>query len=112
MKKIIVAVISILMLASCGVGSYSVSSGKADECMISFTSAKKTAITVFIDDQVFDMSTVQTKAFKKDRRIKETSLNTIILKPGAHDVKVIEGENEVYSKKLFISTGEHKIVEL
>ena len=38
MKKILIALIGALMLSSCGVGSYSVSSGKADEGMISFVS--------------------------------------------------------------------------
>jgi len=112
MKKILFAAISLLILVGCGVGSYSVSSGKADESMLSFTSVKKLPIIVVVDDQIFNLTSVQTKAYKKDRKIKETDKNTIILKPGTHTVKVLSDEKELYSKTLFISTGEHKIIEL
>lgn len=113
MKKILILLVAGLLLAvSCGVGSYSVSSGKADECSISFTMADKTPITVNIDGAKYDVEAVKTSAFKVNRDIKFTSANTIYLKPGAHDVKVILGGKQIYSKKLYISVQEHKIVEL
>ena len=71
MKKIIIAFIGALMLTSCGVGSYSVSSGKADEGMISFVSEFKTPITVTVDNNNYDVYTVKTKAWRKDRNIKK-----------------------------------------
>ena len=46
MKKMMIALIGAIMLSGCGVGSYSVSSGKADEAMISFVSEAQTPIIV------------------------------------------------------------------
>ena len=112
MKKIIIAAISALLLTSCGVGSYSVSSGKADEAAISFTTAKATPITVTIDDATYDLSSVKDVAWKTDRKIKKTAKNTIYLTPGTHNVTVVIAGNQVYSKKLFLSASEHKVVEL
>lgn len=112
MKKIIIALIGALMLTSCGVGSYSVSSGKADEGMISFVSDAKTPITVMIDNNSYDVYTVKTKAWRKDRNIKKTAQNTIFLTPGQHNVVVTMNGKEVCNKKVFISTQEHKVIEL
>ena len=112
MKKIIIAFISALFLTSCGVGSYSVSSGKADEGMISFVSESKTPITVTIDGNAHDVITVKTKAWTKDRNIKITAQNTIFVAPGQHTVVVMMNGNEVCNKKVFISTQEHKVIEL
>jgi len=112
MKKIIFAVIAAIALSSCGVGSYSLSSGKADEAFISFTTAKATPITVTIDGSKYEISSVKDKAWKTDRKIKQTALNTIKLVPGTHDVKVQMNGNEVFSRKLVISVSEHKVIEL
>lgn len=112
MKKIIISIIGALMLVSCGVGSYSISSGKADEGMISFVSESKTPITVTIDDDSYNVYTVKTKAWRKDRNIKKTAQNTIFLTPGQHNVIVNMNGKEVCNKKVFISTQEHRIIEL
>lgn len=112
MKKIIIAFIGALVLAGCGVGSYSVSSGKADECMISFVSESVTPVTVTIDGTSYDVYTVKTKAWRKDRNIKETARNTIYLTPGQHSVVVVMNGNEICDKKVFISAQEHKVIEL
>ena len=88
MKKIIISFIGALMLTSCGVGSYTVSSGKADEGMISFVSDAKTPITVTIDNNSYDVCTVKTKAWRKGRDIKKTAQNTIFLTPGQHNLVV------------------------
>lgn len=112
MKKMIIAILGALMLTSCGVGSYSVSSGKADEGMISFVSEAKTPVTVTIDNNSFDVYTVKTKAWRKDRNIKKTAQNTIFLAPGQHNVVVSMNGKEVCNKKVFISAQEHKVIEL
>lgn len=88
------------------------SSGKADECFISFTSKDKQNIEVTIDGAQYKIQSVKTSQFKTDKKIKETSQNTIKLVPGTHDVSVKVAGNEVYTRKLYISTQEHKVVEL
>ncbi len=112
MKKMIIAILGALMLTGCGVGSYTVSSGKADEGMISFVSESKTPVTVTIDNDSFDVSTVKAKAWRKDRNIKKTAQNTIFLSPGQHHVVVSMNGKEVCNKKVFISAQEHKVIEL
>ena len=111
MKKIIF-ILTVVLLSSCGVGNYTVSSGKADQGALSFTSAKATNITVLVDDNSYSIQSVKDKAYKTDRKIKQTSANTIYLTPGTHTVKVKMGDEEIYSKQLFISTAEHRIIEL
>ena len=112
MKKLIIALCGALMLCSCGVGSYSVISGKADEGMVSFVSESKTPITVTVDDSSYDIYTVKTKAWRKDRDIRKTVQNTIVMTPGTHQIVVKVNGSEVYAKKVFISAQEHKIIEL
>jgi len=112
MRKIIIAVCAALLLTGCGVGSYSVSSGKADEAAISFVDAGKHAIEVTIDDNTYNVETVKEKAWKTDRRIKQTAQNTIRITPGQHKVTVKSDGKEVYTKSIFVSASEHKVVEL
>lgn len=113
MKKLIsLSVCCFLLLCSCGVGSYSVSSGRADEGMLSIVSAKGDAVSVNVDGEVYDIHTVKTKAWRKDRNIKKTAKNTIFLAPGQHNVVITSQGREIFSKTLFISAQEHKIVEL
>lgn len=111
MKRIIY-ILAIALLSSCGVGNYTVSSGRADQGALSFTTAKATDITVFVDDNSYSIKSVKDKAYKTDRKIKQTSANTIYLTPGTHNVKVKMGDEEVFSKQLYISVSEHRIVEL
>ncbi|MFA5445528.1 MAG: hypothetical protein WC128_08570 [Bacteroidales bacterium] len=116
MKKILfsllIALTSALLLSSCGVGTYSVASGKTDEGGISFVSSKAMDITVMVNESSYDVQTVKEKAYKADRKIKETAKNTIRVKPGTYNVKVVVGGAEVYARKLFISASEHRIIEL
>ena len=112
MKKIIIALIGALLLSSCGVGSYSVSSGKPDESMLSFVSEAQTPISVTVDNDSYDVFTVKAKAWKKDRKIKETAQNTIYISPGKHDITVKINGEQVYHKLIFVSAQEHKIIEL
>lgn len=112
MKRIIIALFSAILFSSCGVGSYSVSSGKSDDASISFTAVAKQAIVVVVDGTEYNVETVKTNSYKTDRNIKKTAMNTIKIQPGQHEVKVFLAGDEVYSKKLFISATEHRIVEL
>ncbi len=112
MKKLFVALFGAVMMTGCGVGSYSISSGKADEAMLSFVSPDKTQISVNVDGNNYDVYTVKTKAWRKDRKIKKTAQNTIVLAPGKHDIEVTMDGNKVCTKKVFISTQEHKVIEL
>ena len=113
MKKLIFAAMaSVLLLSGCGVGNYSISSGKADESAISFTSPKAEDIVVTIDGASHQVKSVKTKTFKTDRKIKQTAQNTIRIAPGTHEVKVEKEGQPVFSKKLFLSASEHKVIEL
>lgn len=112
MRKFILSILGAIFLSSCGVGSYSVSSGKADEAMVSFVSPQEAAISVAIDGENYNIVSVKADAWKKDRNIKKTAKNTIYIAPGQHEVMVqIEGK-EVCHKKIFVSAQEHKIIEL
>lgn len=112
MKKIILAIFGALLLTGCGVGTYSLSSGKPDDAAISFTSTTKQPIVVVIDGTEYNVETVKTKGYRTDRDIKKTALNTIKVQPGQRDVKVLVAGDEVYNKKLLISTAEHRVVAL
>lgn len=112
MKKIFVIALLSLGLCSCGVGSYSVSSGKADEAEISFAAPRRCDLTVTIDSQTYRMQAVKTKAWKSGRRIKPTALNTRTLTPGQHDLSVESEYGKKIEKKIFVSAGEHKVIEL
>lgn len=112
MKKILLIAFIAMFLTSCGVGSYSVTTGLADESSISFVSEKKQNIIVTIDNQQYDVETVKLKAYRNDRSIKRTVANTIVMTPGTHEVKVTLDGNVIYTHKVFVSTGESKIVEL
>ena len=103
-----------MLLTGCGVGNYSVQSGVEDAAFISFTDDVKQDITVTVDNQTYLLKTVRQKAYKSGRNIKQTALNTIKIGPGQHEVKVtltLDG-TDVFYKKIFVSTGEHKIIEL
>lgn len=112
MKKSMIIAAFAMLLTGCGVGNYSVQSGVEDAAFISFTDDVKQEITVTVDNQAYMLKTVKQKAYKSGRNIKQTALNTIKTTPGQHEVKVVLNGNEVFDKKLFLSTGEHKILEL
>lgn len=115
MKKIIalVSLIGTMILTACSVGSQSVSSGVADEGYIWFvTSMEEKAITVDIDGTTYQTQTVKEKEWQKRRDIKATTKGMITVTPGQHAVRVFVDNKEVYSKKLFISASESKMVKL
>ena len=112
MKKSMITAALTILLTGCGVGNYSVQSGVEDAAFISFTDDAKQDITVSVDDRTYYVKTVKQKAYKSGRNIRKTALNTIRITPGQHEVKVLLNGNDVFDKKLFISIGEHKIIEL
>lgn len=112
MKRVLLVLFASLLLTGCGVGSYSVSSGKADEAELSFTSNWKEDLTVVVDNNTFNVQSVRQKDFKAERKLRKTVNNTIKITPGQHDLKVYMKGMEVYSKKIFVSAQEHKIIEL
>lgn len=114
MKKLIFLSVCALLLAGCGVGVYSVSGSHADEALISFTIEGKGAVpvSVSVDGKNYELQAVANVAFKKNRDIKATAKNSIRTTPGTHEVKVFNETGEVFSKKIVVSTGEHRIVEL
>ena len=112
MKKLMIIAAFTMLLTGCGVGNYSIQSGVEDAAFISFTDDAKQDITVTVDDQTYHLKTVKQKAYKSGRNIKQTALNTIKIGPGQHEVKVMLDGADVFDKKIFVSTGEHKIIEL
>lgn len=112
MKKFVFIAALSVFLTGCGVGTYSVQSGVEDAAYISFTDDVKQEIVVNVDSKTYNVYTVKNKAYKSDRNIKQTTKNTIKLTPGQHNVSVMLDGNEVYSRKVFLSTGETKIIEL
>ena len=112
MKKILLITLLTIFMASCGVGSYTVTTGLADEASISFVTDKVQNIIVAIDGQQYNVQTVKLKDYRKDRSIKRTVENTIGVTPGTHEVKVTLDGKEIYTHKVFVSTGESKIIEL
>ena len=112
MKKFILIAALSVFLTGCGVGTYSVQSGIEDAAYISFTDDVKQEIIVNVDNKTYNVNTVKQKAYKSDRNIKLTARNTITLTPGQHIVSVLVNGSEVYSHKIFLSTGETKIIEL
>lgn len=112
MKKSMIIAAFTLMLTGCGVGTYSVQSGIEDAAFISFTDDLKYDIAVAVDDQTYYVQTVKQKAYKSGRNIKQTALNTIKTTTGQHKVTVTVNGNQIFDKKLFLSNGEHKVLEL
>jgi hypothetical protein len=112
MRKILIIALLSVFMASCGVGSYSITTGLADKSEISFVADKKLDITVTIDGQQYEVKTVKLKDYRKDRSIKKTAENTIVLNPGTYYVAVSLDGNEIYTQKIFVSAGENKVIEL
>ena len=112
MIRLILIVAFSALLSGCGVGVYSVQSGYSDVAHIVFTDDTKAEIVVNVDDRTYNVNTVKHKAYKSSRNIKQTAENVIKLTPGQHNVSVFVDGSEVYNRKVFLSTGETKIIEL
>jgi len=112
MKRFLLIAIMTLFMTSCGVGTYSYSSGLENKCGLSFVAEKDTPLTVTVDNQDYSINAVKLKKYRTDRKIKQTTQNTITLEPGKHEVKVVMNGNEVFAKTIFVSGNETKIIEL
>lgn len=113
MKKLIIALLSLIAFVGCGVGTYSLSSGKDDVAEISFVDNDSYSVKVKIDqNDTYDMTTVKEKAYKSGRNIKKISSNVVKVAVGKHFIEVFANNKCVYSKWVFVSAGEHKIIEL
>ena len=112
MKKILLIALLSVFMASCGVGSYTVTTGLEDKSSISFVTDKKQEIVVTVDGQQYNVETVKLKNYRNDRSLKRTVENTIEITPGQHDVRVALDGNVIYTQKIFVSAGENKVVEL
>lgn len=112
MKKIFAIAILMLTMVGCGVGTYSNTSGRSEKASVAFVADTEYAITVDIDGTSYNVNTVALKAYRKDKRIKETAKNTIKLAPGKHDIKVTANGQEVKKDVIFLSNNESKVIEL
>lgn len=112
MKKLVFFLIAIMSLMGCGVGVHSVQSGVEDAAYIFFTDSEKYPIQVFVGDVEYNVETIETRRYKADRKIKETVANTIKVKPGQHDVRVVVDGNQKFAAKLFLSASESKNIQL
>lgn len=116
MKRIIlsfaVILTALLFLPGCGVGVHSVASGKEDVASLVFTDNARHDIIVTIDGKDYSTQTVKVKGYKPGMNIKNTTLNTIKIEPGQHSVIVKSGDEEVFRKRIFVSTGENKVINL
>lgn len=102
----------VLSFVSCGTGSYTVVSGKEDNARICFVANESYSIDVTIDGQNYSTQTVKDSQFKARRNMKETSKTAIIVAPGRHTVEVKKGGQQLYSKEVFVSASDTKVIEL
>jgi hypothetical protein len=114
MKKIlaIFSVFAALVFTACSVGNQTVASGMPDEGYIIFVADEERAVTADIDGTTYQLETIKEKKWRKNRDVKATAKGKISVSPGQHEVKVTENGKEIYSKKLFISASETKVVNL
>ena len=112
MKRLLILLSAVLLLAGCGTGSHSVASGKPDAAGVVFFADREQSIRVTIDDQTYHVKTVKDSDYKKKRNIKKTSENMIVVKPGKHDVRVRLKGRTVLTQKIFVSAGDTKVINL
>ena len=102
----------VLTLASCNVGVHSVSSGKADEAALLFMAPERYDIAVIVDGTTYALETVKKKAYRAARDIKRSATQQVVVSPGRHSVQVTRDGKEVYTKEIFVSAAEQKVIEL
>lgn len=113
MKRILLLIsIATLILSSCGVGTYSVTSGYEDASAICFYANQTSKINVNIDGIKYDIETIKQKTYKDKRNIKKTVKNQISITPGRHKVIATKDGIEIYNQDIFVSATEIKIIEL
>lgn len=114
MKKFLLIIFAAVTLtfSSCGIGTYSVVSGNADEAALCFVASEKYDITVNIDGTTYEVQTIKQKQYKDKRNIKKTVNEQISITPGRHSVKVMKDGVEVYQHEIFVSNTDVKVIEL
>lgn len=110
MKRIILFSFIALLLSSCGI--YTHTSGIESKSALSFVDDKAYQIEVTIDGKTTTMTTVPERAWRKNRKIKRTAKNSVDLETGRHSLCVKLNGVVLIEKELFLSAGEHKIIEL
>jgi len=110
---LITLLLTALLVSSCGVGAYSTSSGLQDKARLCFITDESTSpINVTIDGQDYTVKAVKSKAYRKDKKIKKLSNNTIDISTGKHHVVVEMEDTVVLDKYVFVSAGEVRTIEL
>ena len=113
MKRLLILLSAVLLVAGCGTGSHSMASGKADEAAVVFFADQSYTVDVFIDHNVYQVKTVKNSDYKKKRNIRKTVENIIIVTPGQHDIIVRRGHGKILlSQKFFVSAGDTKAFNL
>lgn len=112
MKKFLLILFSTVFFASCGVGTYSHSSGVDDKAGIVVVATSQQTVEVYVDGAMHQVQTVKESDFKSNRNIKKRSQNTITVAPGQHTVEIVVKGQKVYSKKMYVSNSETKVVNL
>lgn len=103
--------ISLFLLSNCG-GTYSVSSGQADQAAVCFVAPKSFDIVVDIDGVSYKTRTIREDPYRASRSIKKTANRQISVTAGRHKVQVKKNNQNIYSKEIFVSATEVKIIEL
>lgn len=108
----LIAIAFLSVVTSCGVGNYTVVSGKEEKASVCFVDDDDYDISVTIDGERFETRTIQKTAYKSRRNIKKTAKYSLLMTPGRHTVEVYQGDTLLYSKEVFVSTSETKVIEL
>lgn len=111
-KSLLLAALLTILFGSCRTGVYSVSSGQADESSVCFVANSSYPICVDIDGVAYDTKTIKQKPHKARRDIKATANEKIMIGTGRHLIKVSKNGTVIYSKEIFVSATETKIIEL
>ena len=101
-----------LLFTGCGLGMYSVSSGKADCAKITFVDNASYAIIVKVDGVAYDSRSIKVKPYKVGLKNKKIVKHAIEVSTGKHHIEVLSQEGSIYSHQIFVSANEHKIIEL
>lgn len=116
MKKFLFCTLTLflsMLVTSCKTGSYSLSSGLPDQATLSVVFHDKMPIFIEIDGVKQEINTIKQQAWKKNRDIKATAKNAVIISTGRHKIVIYTTQNtELYRHEIFVSAGEHKIIEL
>ncbi|MGN0032298.1 MAG: hypothetical protein ACI358_00710 [Candidatus Limimorpha sp.] len=112
MKRILAVLSLAFLMCSCGVGVHSMSSGVESFSALTFIADTNQNITVVVDGQPYSVETVKLKKYRRNRPIKKTTENTIMLSTGQHELTVVKDGKEVLSKTVFLFDGETRVIEL